>query len=461
MAYYTSIRYGKLRQVARFKTDREDLRVRDRALIRTDRGKEVGEVLSPLQPLPEAIAPESLWDVVRRAAPEDLVMADRVEKESVPRALAVCRELIRKLKLPMKVSDVEYLLGGERVIFYFTSETRVDFRELVRHLAQEFRTRIDLKQVGARDQARLVGDIGHCGLELCCRSHLKDLGGITMDMAKVQKHTADPSKITGRCGKLLCCLRYEYPLYKEARELLPARGARVATAKGAGFVVDQNMLLREVTIQPEAVGGERYVARLDELVGAPPMAAGCNGCAAPAAGEAPAPGAPESAPPASAPVPPPPRPAPPPRKERPVPAAPARLSDAGFWMSLGSLAELPPGAAKVYEIGGTVKLALFNVDGVVHALTNECSHQDGPLGEGRFEGFSVTCPLHQWKFDVTTGHCLSVSGASVRKWEAATVRDEICVRIGGRTLPRKAPPPAAPGTLPAAEPPAPPPSPSV
>jgi cell fate regulator YaaT (PSP1 superfamily)/nitrite reductase/ring-hydroxylating ferredoxin subunit len=444
MAYYTSIRYGKMRQVARFKTDREDLQVRDRALIRTDRGKEVGEVLSPLQPLPEAIAPESLWDVVRRAAPEDLVMADRVEKESVPRALSVCRELIQKLKLPMKVSDVEYLLGGERVIFYFTSESRVDFRELVRHLAQEFRTRIDLKQVGARDQARLVGDIGHCGLELCCRSHLKDLGGITMDMAKVQKHTADPSKITGRCGKLLCCLRYEYPLYKEARDLLPARGARVATAKGAGFVVDQNMLLREVTIQPETVGGERYVARLDELVGAPPMAAGCNGCATPAAGEAP-PAAPAPAPPA-----PPPRPLP----------APARPADAGFWMSLGPLAELPPGASKVYEVGGTVKLALFNVDGIVHALTNECSHQDGPLGEGKLEGFSVTCPLHQWKFDVTTGHCLSVSGASVRKWEAAAIRDEVCVRIGGRALPRKAPAPAAPGTPPAPEPP-PPPPPSV
>ena len=95
--------------------------------------------------------------------------------------------------------------------------------------------RIELKQVGARDHARLVGDAGHCGLELCCRSHLKELGGITMDMAKVQKHTADPSKITGRCGKLLCCLRYEYTTYTESRQVLPARGTRLKTTKGEGY----------------------------------------------------------------------------------------------------------------------------------------------------------------------------------------------------------------------------------
>src|ERR1043166_5366645 len=186
MAYYTNVRYGKMRMVARFKTDREDLRTRDRCVVRTDRGKEVGEVLSPLQAIPEAIPPESLWDVVRRAGPEDLQHAERLEK------------------------------GG-----------------------------------GARDEARLVGDAGHCGLELCCRGHLKELGGITMDMAKIQKHTADPSKITGRCGKLLCCLRYEYLTYTGSRDLLPPRGTRIETKKGNGVVVEQNLLLREVTIQPD------------------------------------------------------------------------------------------------------------------------------------------------------------------------------------------------------------------
>src|SRR5262245_25628260 len=280
MSYYTNVRYGKMRMVARFKTERDDLRVRDRCVVRTDRGKELGEVLTPLQPIPEAIPPESLWDVIRRANPEDLVNVERVNKESVPRAIKTCKELIQKLNLQMKVTDVDYVYGGERVIFYFTSETRVDFRELVRLLAHEFRTRIELKQVGARDEARLVGDAGHCGLTLCCRSHLKELGGITMDMAKIQKHTADPSKITGRCGKLLCCLRYEYTTYTESRDILPQRGTRLESKKGVGIVVDQNLLLREVVI--EIAGGDRVIVKLDEIQGAPAPVAGCSGCPTPA-----------------------------------------------------------------------------------------------------------------------------------------------------------------------------------
>src|ERR1041384_5110014 len=146
MAYYTNVRYGKMRMVARFKTDREDLRTRDRCVIRTDRGKEVGEVLSPLQPVPEAIPLESLWDVVGRAGPAAPVHAHRPEAERVPRARQTCKELIKKLNLPMKLTDVDYVWGGERIVFYFTSATRVDFRELVRLLAHEFRTRIELKQ---------------------------------------------------------------------------------------------------------------------------------------------------------------------------------------------------------------------------------------------------------------------------------------------------------------------------
>jgi len=280
MSFYTNIRYGKMRMVARFKTDREDLRTRDHCVIRTDRGKEVGEVLSPLQPIPETIPAESLWDVIRRAGPEDLQHASRLEQESVPRAIQTCKELIQKLNLPMRVKSVDYVWGGERIIFYFTSTTRVDFRELVRLLASEFRTRIELKQVGSRDEARLVGDAGHCGLELCCRGHLKELGGITMDMAKIQKHTADPSKITGRCGKLLCCLRYEYTTYTESRDLLPPRGTRLDTKKGKGIVVDQNMLLREVTMVPEG-GGDRFIVKMEEIEGAAAPVAGCDGCATP------------------------------------------------------------------------------------------------------------------------------------------------------------------------------------
>src|SRR5256885_992443 len=128
MSYYTSVRYGKMRMVARFKTDREDLRVRDRCVVRTDRGKELGEVLTPLQPIPEAIPAESLWDVIRRANSDDLVNVERLDKENIPRAIKTCKELIQKLNLEMKVTDVDYVYGGERVIFYFTSNTPVASR---------------------------------------------------------------------------------------------------------------------------------------------------------------------------------------------------------------------------------------------------------------------------------------------------------------------------------------------
>jgi len=469
MAYYTSVRYGKMRMVARFKTDREDLHVRDRCVVRTDRGKELGEVLTPLQPIPEAIPPESLWDVIRRANTEDLVNVERLDKENVPRAIKACKEIVKKLNLEMKVTDVDYVYGGERLIFYFTSESRVDFRELVRQLAHEFRTRIELKQVGARDEARLIGDAGHCGLTLCCRGHLKELGGITMDMAKIQKHTADPSKITGRCGKLLCCLRYEYTTYTDSRDVMPQRGTRLESKKGVGIVVDQNLLLREVTLQPPD-GGDRFIVKLDEVNGAPAAVAGCNGCdtpkagtppAAPAEAAAPAPAAPEAPPQPMSVADAPPvkilRPAAPPRQERPRPPARAQeprrpdpqplgtdvqrrieqdtrtgtravAEPIPMWIYLAKKAEIEQGKALVADLGGP-KVAIFNVDGIFHVLSNECGHQGGPLGEGKLEGFSVVCPWHQWKFDVTTGNCLSVGGSSVRKYEVAAAGDDLFVRV--------------------------------
>jgi cell fate regulator YaaT (PSP1 superfamily)/nitrite reductase/ring-hydroxylating ferredoxin subunit len=471
MAFYTSVRYGKMRMVARFKTDREDLRVRDRCVVRTDRGKELGEVLTALQPIPDAIPVESLWDVIRRASPEDLVNVERLDKENVPRAIKTCKEIVKKLNLPMKVTDVDYVYGGERLIFYFTSESRVDFRELVRQLAHEFRTRIELKQVGARDEARLIGDAGHCGLTLCCRGHLKELGGITMDMAKIQKHTADPSKITGRCGKLLCCLRYEYSTYTDSRDVMPARGTRLESKKGIGIVVDQNLLLREVTLQPPD-GGDRFIVKLEEVLGAPASVAGCGGCDAPKAGSAPAP-APAVAEPAGelptttpaegtpvvaasvAPAAPP--PAAPARQERPKPAPrppdPRKSETAKvptdvrrkieqdtkvgtrvvadgptMWIQVAKKSEIEQGKAIVADLGGP-KVAVFNVDGVYHVLSNECGHQGGPLGEGKLEGFSVVCPWHQWKFDVTTGNCLSVGGSSVRRYEVAAAGEDLFVKV--------------------------------
>ena len=425
MANFTNIRYGKLRLVGRFKTDRDDLRVRDRCVVKTDRGKELGEVLSALEPMPETLPPESLWDVLRRANPDDLQNAERLEKENIPRARRTCKEEIEKLKLPMKLTEVDYVLGGERIIFYFTSQTRIDFRELVRQLAREFRTRIELKQVGARDEARLVGDAGHCGLTLCCRGHLKELGGITMDMAKVQKHTADPSKITGRCGKLLCCLRYEYSWYTEGRKLLPGKGKVIETVKGQkGRIIDQNLLMREVTID---VDGNRTIVKADEIKGAAPAVAGCNGCAEPKAGAAEKAPAPQEAKP------------PTPDTTRLETREADKISkdttvaapvmSAPMWMLIGKAGDFEAGKGRIVELGEKAAVAVFRIEDKVHVLRNDCPHQGGPLGDGALEGTVVTCPWHQWKFDVTTGKCQSVSGSGARRFDVEVLGEDVFIRV--------------------------------
>jgi len=451
MSFYTNVRYGKMLLIGRFKAERQELRVRDRCIVRTERGKELGEILSPLEPVPDGLPPESLGDILRRAEPPDLLHAERLVMVSVPRARQFFREQVKRLNLPMKLVEVDYVFGGERVVFYFSSETRVDFRELVRILAHEFRARIELKQVGARDEARLVGDSGHCGLGLCCRGFLKELGGISMDMAKVQKHTADPAKITGRCGKLLCCLRGEYSLYAEARDRMPPKGIRIDTARGTGTVVEQDLLLRQVVIEREE--GSLQAVSLDEIQGTPwkkvqPPAAEAAppappGEAAPPSAvdqetkvetvamaeppaEAPAAEAPPQPPPASPPPPPPsPAPAPPPEAARP-PRPPRGTRP--YWICAGKTADFPAGAGRVVDLGGLV-LAVFNLDGRFHVLSNACPHQGGPLGEGKVEGAVVVCPLHQWKFEIPTGKGLSVSGPCARRYDSEVLGGELYVGI--------------------------------
>lgn len=213
--YYTSVRFGKMMIVALFKSDSSEFRVRDRCVLKTERGIELGTILKKPDSMPESIPPESLGNIIRRFNSDDQLQLEKIESDE-KREIQFCQETIKKLGLPMKVTSVDHLFGGGKVVFYFTAENRVDFRELVKILAQEFKMRIELKQIGARDAAKLCGGVGHCGLQLCCGGFLRELGGISMEMAKLQKHTADPSKITGLCGKLLCCLRYEFQNYVDA-----------------------------------------------------------------------------------------------------------------------------------------------------------------------------------------------------------------------------------------------------
>jgi cell fate regulator YaaT (PSP1 superfamily) len=165
--------------------------------------------------------------------------------------LKACQDMADRMKLAMKIVDAEHLLGGERIVFYFLSESRIDFRDLVKTLARELHTRIELRQIGSRDEARIIGDYESCGLECCCRSFLKILAPVNMRMAKVQKATLDPSKISGHCGRLKCCLRYEDETYKVLKKRLPPKNTLVETPNGKGRIVNTQILTQMVSVRYE------------------------------------------------------------------------------------------------------------------------------------------------------------------------------------------------------------------
>lgn len=174
-----------------------------------------------------------------------------------------CKKLTKEMNLPMKIVDAEHILGGERIIFYFMADTRVDFRELVKKLAQEYQTRIEMRQIGARDEAKLLGDVESCGQQCCCIKFLKSLKPVNMRMAKLQKATLDPSKISGYCGRLKCCLRYEDLTYTELKKLLPYRNSRVKTRLGEGKVVDYQILSQLVVVELD--NGTRTVVPREDI----------------------------------------------------------------------------------------------------------------------------------------------------------------------------------------------------
>jgi cell fate regulator YaaT (PSP1 superfamily) len=191
---------------------------------------------------------------------------DKTLRDHVPGQLKFCRDRIRELKLAMRVVSVENLLGGERVIFYFTSEDRVDFRDLVKRLTTEFKTRVELRQVGARDEARLKGDYERCGQRCCCQEYIKNLQPVSMRMAKLQKATLDPTKISGRCSRLMCCLRYEDACYSELKKNLPHKSTWVRTETMIGKVIGSDVLSQMVKVRladgsPEAFAIEEIIER--------------------------------------------------------------------------------------------------------------------------------------------------------------------------------------------------------
>jgi cell fate regulator YaaT (PSP1 superfamily) len=237
---------------------------RQTVILKTERGQEVGEVLCPATPQAVAAVPEpTRGDILRAAAREDLAKMDLI-RELQKREFAAGERLIAEHRLAMQLVDVEHLFGGERIIFYFLAETRVDFRELVKSMAREFHTRIELRQIGVRDEAKLLADYGDCGKPVCCNTHMVVMPPVSMRMAKLQKSTLDPTKISGRCGRLKCCLRFEQDVYEEFQAALPPVGSRVVTRKGQGRVLAQEILARRLLIEFE--DGRRLPVPADEVL---------------------------------------------------------------------------------------------------------------------------------------------------------------------------------------------------
>jgi cell fate regulator YaaT (PSP1 superfamily) len=245
------------------------LRRGERVLVESEAGARVGTVeIEPHEPA-QTIDLSQLRPIIRIASDHDFYL----EQENLSReanARRMCVERIRERRIQMKLVSADYTFDGRKVTFYFVAEGRVDFRDLVRDLANTLRVRVEMKQIGARDETKVTGGLGPCGRELCCSSWLRDFEAVTVKMAREQGLALNPSRLAGMCGRLKCCLRYEYATYVELKRALPNLGKRVQCVKGDGKVVRQNILKQTVLIQREEDGGVVEVT-LEDLVASRPQ----------------------------------------------------------------------------------------------------------------------------------------------------------------------------------------------
>jgi cell fate regulator YaaT (PSP1 superfamily) len=231
-----------------FSVGRVEPKPGDRVIVETERGKSIGQVVAGPIELDDAALPEGIKQIQRLAEPSDLaIQAANSLKER--EAHKFCLNRIKERVMDMKLVKVEYLFDGSKAIFYFTADGRVDFRELVKDLAHSFHTRIEMRQIGVRDESKMVGGIGICGRELCCSSYLREFEPVSVKMAKEQSLALNPSKISGQCGRLLCCLSYEFETYCSLRKGLPKCGKRVQCGCVDGEVVKVNVLAGTVTVK--------------------------------------------------------------------------------------------------------------------------------------------------------------------------------------------------------------------
>lgn len=237
MVEIIGVRFNSAGKIYYFDPKGQKLSVGTRILVETSRGVEMGHVVTPNSEIDESEIVPPLRPVVRIATEQDFRQVEE-NKEKEKEAFIIANEQIREHKIDMKLIDVEYTFDRSKILFYFTADGRVDFRELVKSLAAIFHTRIELRQIGVRDEARQLGSYGVCGRYVCCGTFLDDFRPVSIKMAKEQGLSLNPTKISGACGRLMCCLQYEQNAYDDMLEKLPKRGELVDTADGRGTVID-------------------------------------------------------------------------------------------------------------------------------------------------------------------------------------------------------------------------------
>lgn len=263
------VRYGVMRYrgtLESFPSSEPALSHGDLIVIETPRGHELATVLCPFSgdnaACDRLANAKGVLRFVRRALPEDVVdMTEltQLKQDDYKR----CFKIVTRMKIKLTLALVERILGQERIIVYYVADGRIDFRELVRALAAEFQTKIEMKQIGPRDETRLLADVGDCGREICCRYFLATMPPVSMKLVKLQKSTLDPTKVTGRCGKLKCCLRFEHEYYRELYSQAPPIGRRVKLGQEYGRVVAQELIARRVVVEFE--DGRRASVGIDEF----------------------------------------------------------------------------------------------------------------------------------------------------------------------------------------------------
>ena len=247
MGYVIGIRFREVGKVYYFDPKGKNFEKGQHVIVETMKGIECGEVVMTNRLLPDDDMVQTLRGIIREASESDL-KKDMENREKEQKAFEICEQKIKQHGLEMKLVNVEYMFDGNKILFYFTAEGRVDFRDLVKDLAYIFRTRIELRQIGVRDEAKKLGGLGICGRPFCCNTFLGDFQPVSIKMAKEQGMILNPTKISGTCGRLMCCLKYEQDVYNDLLKITPKIGAIVNTPDGKGTVVDVNLITGILTV---------------------------------------------------------------------------------------------------------------------------------------------------------------------------------------------------------------------